>query len=147
MPFLTAAKMVGPSPRALAESRRMTSSEAPASNCESIGETSELNFATNWLETGFRGFVTYRESSNARARSRWLFQTLLDRCQIGWTGMETRDLRYYESETKRELQSLDVAKAPTASARSILLITSTSDMVVPGPPLRGILSPPATSIT
>ena len=37
--------------------------------------------------------------------------------------------------------------APTASARSTLLITSRSDCVTPGPPLRGTLSPPATSIT
>ena len=32
-------------------------------------------------------------------------------------------------------------------ARSILLMTSRSDCVMPGPPLRGILSPPATSMT
>ena len=31
--------------------------------------------------------------------------------------------------------------------RSVLLMTSRSDCVMPGPPLRGILSPPATSIT
>ena len=37
--------------------------------------------------------------------------------------------------------------APTASARSILLMTRRSDCVTPGPPLRGTLSPPATSIT
>ena len=34
-----------------------------------------------------------------------------------------------------------------AGARSVLLITSRSDRVMPGPPLRGILSPPATSMT
>ncbi len=37
--------------------------------------------------------------------------------------------------------------APTKGARSILLITNKSDLVIPGPPLRGILSPAATSIT
>jgi hypothetical protein len=37
--------------------------------------------------------------------------------------------------------------APTCGARSVLLITSRSDCVIPGPPLRGTLSPPATSIT
>ena len=37
--------------------------------------------------------------------------------------------------------------APTIGARSILLITSRSERVMPGPPLRGILSPAATSIT
>src|SRR5450759_4958510 len=37
--------------------------------------------------------------------------------------------------------------APTSGARSILLITSRSDFMMPGPPLRGILSPAATSIT
>jgi glycosyltransferase involved in cell wall biosynthesis len=37
--------------------------------------------------------------------------------------------------------------APTNGARSILLITSRSERVMPGPPLRGILSPAATSIT
>ena len=37
--------------------------------------------------------------------------------------------------------------APTSGARSILLITSRSDCVMPGPPLRGTLSPPATSTT
>mmetsp|Transcript_157879 Transcript_157879/g.483795 ORF Transcript_157879/g.483795 Transcript_157879/m.483795 type:complete len:216 (-) Transcript_157879:230-877(-) len=37
--------------------------------------------------------------------------------------------------------------APTAAARSTLLITSRSDCVMPGPPFRGTLSPPATSMT
>ena len=37
--------------------------------------------------------------------------------------------------------------APTASASSTLLITSRSACVTPGPPLRGILSPPHTSMT
>ena len=32
--------------------------------------------------------------------------------------------------------------APTASAKSVLLMTSKSLCVIPGPPLRGILSPP-----
>ena len=39
------------------------------------------------------------------------------------------------------------SEAPTMGARSILLMTSRSDLVMPGPPLRGILSPAATSIT
>src|SRR5258705_8317355 len=37
--------------------------------------------------------------------------------------------------------------APTWGARSVLLITSMSEYVIPGPFLRGILSPAATSIT
>src|SRR5918996_182488 len=37
--------------------------------------------------------------------------------------------------------------APTCGARSILLITRRSERVTPGPPLRGILSPPETSMT
>ncbi|SSS43418.1 Uncharacterised protein [Acinetobacter baumannii] len=37
--------------------------------------------------------------------------------------------------------------APTIGARSVLLIISKSDLVIPGPPLRGIFSPPATSMT
>ena len=37
--------------------------------------------------------------------------------------------------------------APTASASSVLLMTSKSAWVTPGPPLRGILSPPQTSMT
>src|SRR5262245_102084 len=37
--------------------------------------------------------------------------------------------------------------APTCGARSILLITSKSLLQMPGPPLRGILSPSATSMT
>ena len=37
--------------------------------------------------------------------------------------------------------------APTASASSTLLITSKSACVTPGPPFRGILSPPHTSMT
>ena len=44
-------------------------------------------------------------------------------------------------------RSITARSAPTASARSVLLMTSRSDCVTPGPPLRGILSPPATSIT
>src|SRR6202011_5228679 len=37
--------------------------------------------------------------------------------------------------------------APTSGARSVLLTTSRSEYVTPGPPLRGTLSPPATSMT
>ena len=37
--------------------------------------------------------------------------------------------------------------APTIGARSVLLTTSRSEKVTPGPPLRGTLSPPATSMT
>lgn len=36
--------------------------------------------------------------------------------------------------------------APTASAKSVLLIINKSDCVIPGPPFLGILSPPAISI-
>ena len=32
-------------------------------------------------------------------------------------------------------------------AKSVLLIINKSDLVIPGPPLRGILSPADTSIT
>src|SRR3954469_15953935 len=38
-------------------------------------------------------------------------------------------------------------EAPTWGARSILLMTRRSDRVMPGPPLDGILSPAATSMT
>ena len=44
-------------------------------------------------------------------------------------------------------RSITSREAPTCGARSILLITSKSDFVMPGPPLRGILSPAATSMT
>ena len=37
--------------------------------------------------------------------------------------------------------------APTYGARSVLLMTKRSLLVMPGPPLRGIFSPAATSIT
>ena len=37
--------------------------------------------------------------------------------------------------------------APTSGARSVLLMTRRSERVMPGPPLRGILSPAATSMT
>ena len=37
--------------------------------------------------------------------------------------------------------------APTCGARSVLLMTNKSLLVMPGPPLRGIFSPAATSIT
>ena len=39
------------------------------------------------------------------------------------------------------------SEAPTWGARSALLITRISDRVMAGPPLRGISSPAATSIT
>jgi hypothetical protein len=38
-------------------------------------------------------------------------------------------------------RSITPKSAPTKEARSILLITNKSDLVIPGPPLRGILSP------
>ena len=44
-------------------------------------------------------------------------------------------------------RSITSSEAPTIGARSILLMTSRSLLVMPGPPLRGILSPAATSIT
>ena len=43
--------------------------------------------------------------------------------------------------------SITDRSAPTYGARSILLITSRSDLQIPGPPLRGSLSPADTSIT
>jgi hypothetical protein len=43
--------------------------------------------------------------------------------------------------------SMTFKSAPTNGARSILLMTNKSDLVIPGPPLRGILSPAATSMT
>ena len=46
-----------------------------------------------------------------------------------------------------ESRAMTSRLAPTCGARSILLMTSRSDRVTPGPPLRGILSPPDTSIT
>ena len=44
-------------------------------------------------------------------------------------------------------RSMTSRDAPTMGARSILLIINKSDLVMPGPPLRGILSPAETSIT
>src|SRR5580704_220568 len=44
-------------------------------------------------------------------------------------------------------RSITSRLAPTKGARSILLMTSKSERVMPGPPLRGILSPAATSMT
>src|SRR6266700_4107708 len=46
-----------------------------------------------------------------------------------------------------ESRSITIRSAPTYGARSVLLITSRSERVIPGPPLRGTLSPPATSMT
>ncbi|MNR64676.1 hypothetical protein D3C85_1874100 [compost metagenome] len=43
--------------------------------------------------------------------------------------------------------SIISSDAPTNGARSTLLITSKSDLQMPGPPLRGSLSPAETSIT
>ena len=42
---------------------------------------------------------------------------------------------------------IDMSMADQIKMMLILLITSKSDLVIPGPPLRGILSPAATSIT
>ncbi len=47
----------------------------------------------------------------------------------------------------RASRSITCKSAPTAEAKSVLLMTRRSDCVIPGPPLRGILSPPATSMT
>ena len=47
----------------------------------------------------------------------------------------------------RASRSITSSDAPTWGARSVLLMTRRSERVIPGPPLRGILSPPATSIT
>jgi len=44
-------------------------------------------------------------------------------------------------------RSITSRLAPTSGARSILLMTRRSERVMPGPPLRGILSPAATSMT
>lgn len=41
-------------------------------------------------------------------------------------------------------RAITSSEAPTCGARSVLLITSRSDRVMPGPPLHGIFSPPAT---
>ena len=43
--------------------------------------------------------------------------------------------------------SMTSRSAPMSSARSVLFTISRSLCVIPGPPLRGTLSPPATSIT
>src|SRR5262249_17386886 len=47
----------------------------------------------------------------------------------------------------RASRSMTCRSARTCGARSVLLITSRSEWVMPGPRLRGILSPSATSIT
>ncbi len=61
------------------------------------------------------------------------------RTQVKTNGRSPRILR-----ASRSITSSD---APTCGARSVLLMTSRSERVIPGPPLRGILSPPATSMT
>src|SRR3989442_1565595 len=48
---------------------------------------------------------------------------------------------------RRASRSMTARSAPTWGARSILLMTSRSERVMPGPPLRGIFSPSATSMT
>src|SRR5262245_61140856 len=47
----------------------------------------------------------------------------------------------------RESRAITSRLAPTCGARSVLLMTRMSDCVIPGPFLRGILSPAATSMT
>jgi alkylhydroperoxidase family enzyme len=47
----------------------------------------------------------------------------------------------------RASRSITSRSAPTSGARSILLMISRSERVMPGPPLRGIFSPAETSIT
>ena len=49
--------------------------------------------------------------------------------------------------TAAESRRMTSRSAPTIGARSVLLTTSRSAAVTPGPPLRGTLSPPATSMT
>ena len=49
--------------------------------------------------------------------------------------------------TRSDLLVITSSDAPTWGARSILLMTRRSERVMPGPPLDGILSPAATSIT
>src|SRR3989475_13272527 len=46
-----------------------------------------------------------------------------------------------------ESRSITFRSAPTYDARSVFFITSRSERVITGPPLRGILSSPATSMT
>jgi hypothetical protein len=48
---------------------------------------------------------------------------------------------------RRVSASITSRSAPTCGARSVLLMTNRSLLVMPGPPLRGIFSPAATSIT
>src|SRR5581483_12379447 len=48
---------------------------------------------------------------------------------------------------RRASRAITARSAPTWGARSILLMTSRSERRIPGPPLRGIFSPSATSIT
>ena len=48
---------------------------------------------------------------------------------------------------RRASAAITSRSAPTSGARSILLMTSRSERVMPGPPFRGIFSPPATSMT
>lgn len=63
-------------------------------------------------------------------------------------------LKSFKSKIQRNISILEVKSfsrwpflftlrsAPTASARSVLFITNKSLCVIPGPPLRGTLSPP-----
>ncbi|CFO80048.1 Uncharacterised protein [Bordetella pertussis] len=47
---------------------------------------------------------------------------------------------------RRVSASITARSAPTYGARSVLLMMNRSDLVMPGPPLRGIFSPLATSM-
>ena len=51
------------------------------------------------------------------------------------------------SRTAAASRAMTARRRPTSGARSVLLITSRSEKVTPGPPLRGTLSPPDTSST
>ena len=51
------------------------------------------------------------------------------------------------AEPEVDLPTILARSAPTYDARSVLLTTSSPQRIRPGPRLRGILSPPATSMT
>src|SRR6185437_11035194 len=70
-------------------------------------------------------------------------------CTSVAAGSSTRDKNTVGEEPRRAAASRAITSrlAPTSGARSVLLMTSRSALVTPGPPLRGTLSPPATSTT
>src|SRR5258708_3329458 len=86
-----------------------------------------------------RGRRQTRNRTAARIASATSSIPTPDRALVGITGRPSR--------TRLASASIGASSTPTYGARSILLTTSRSHRNSPGPRLRGISPPPATSIT